>query len=75
MRQLVYEKENSEIQPVKLRLRIDLVSYPVWAEGLVNMVNVLSVFIHIYKYISSLINYVQMTPNLKYNDVNDTHKF
>ena len=37
-RQLVKEKENSEFKPVKLRLKIDLVSYPVRAEGLVNMV-------------------------------------
>ena len=27
-------KENSEFKPVKLRLEIDLVSYPAWAEGL-----------------------------------------
>ena len=33
----VYEKENSEFKPVKLRLKIDLVSYPARAEGLVNM--------------------------------------
>ena len=38
MRQLVWEKANSEFKPVKLRLRIDLVSYPARAEGLVNMV-------------------------------------
>ena len=38
MRQLVYEKENSEFKPVKLRLKIDLVSYPARAEGLVNMI-------------------------------------
>ena len=31
------EKENSEFKPVKLRLKIDLVSYPDRAEGLVNM--------------------------------------
>ena len=38
VRQLVYEKENSEFKPVKLRLKkIDLVSYPAQAEGLVNM--------------------------------------
>ena len=30
------EKENSEFKPVKLRLKIDLVSYPARAEGLVN---------------------------------------
>ena len=29
--------ENSEFKPVKLRLKIDLVSYPARAEGLVNM--------------------------------------
>ena len=28
------EKENSEFKPVKLRLKINLVSYPVRAEGL-----------------------------------------
>ena len=37
MRQLVKGKENSEFKPVKLRLKIDLVSYPAQAEGLVNM--------------------------------------
>ena len=37
MRQLVKEKENSEFKPVKLRLKIDLVSCPARAEGLVNM--------------------------------------
>ena len=36
MRRLVWEKENSEFKPVKLRLKIDLVSYPARAEGLVN---------------------------------------
>ena len=35
VRRLVYEKENSEF---KLRLKIDPVSYPTLAEGLVNMV-------------------------------------
>ena len=35
--QLVKEKENSEFKPVKLRVKIDLVSYPARAEGLVNM--------------------------------------
>ena len=39
MRQLVKEKEYSEFKPVKLCLKIDLVSYPARAEGLVNMVN------------------------------------
>ena len=38
MRQLVLEKENSELKPVKLRLKIDLVSYPARAEGLVNRI-------------------------------------
>ncbi len=38
VRQLVQEKENSEFRPVKLRLKIDLVSYPALAEGLVNMI-------------------------------------
>ena len=38
MRQLVSEKENSEFKPVKLWLKIDLVSYPIRAEGLVNMI-------------------------------------
>ena len=35
--QLLSEKENSEFKPVKLRLKIDLVSYPARAKGLVNM--------------------------------------
>ena len=38
VRQLVKEKENSEFKPVKLCLKIDLVSYPAQAEGLVNMI-------------------------------------
>ena len=38
MRQLVKEKENCEFKPVKIRLKIDLVSYPAKAEVLVNMV-------------------------------------
>ena len=37
VRQLVLEKENSEFKHAKLRLKIDLVSYPARAEGLVNM--------------------------------------
>ena len=37
VRQLVKEKENSDLKPVKLRLKNDLVSYPARAEGLVNM--------------------------------------
>ena len=32
------EKENSEFKPVKLCLKIDLVSYPARAEGLVNRI-------------------------------------
>ena len=32
------EKENSEFKPVKLRLKIDLVSYPAREEGLVNRI-------------------------------------
>ena len=39
MRQIVNEKENSDFKPIKLRLKIDLVSYPARPEGLVNMVN------------------------------------
>ena len=39
MRQLVQEKDNSEFKPVKLRLKIDLVSYPTRVEVLVNMTN------------------------------------
>ena len=31
-----FKKENSEFKPVKLRLKIDLVSYPARAEELVN---------------------------------------
>ena len=38
-RQLVLEKEDSEFKPVKLRLKIDLVSYPARVEGLVNRIN------------------------------------
>ena len=34
----MYEKENSELKSVKLRLKIDLVSYPAQAEGLVNKI-------------------------------------
>ena len=44
VKQLVWEKENSEFKPVKLRLKIDPVSYPARAEGLVNR-------IYIYVYI------------------------
>ena len=39
MRQIDLEKENFEFRPVKLRLKIDLVSYPARAEGLVNMIS------------------------------------
>ena len=38
MGQLVQEKENSDFKPVKLRLKIDLVSYPAREEGLVNRI-------------------------------------
>ena len=41
MRQLVYEKENTELKPVKLRLKIDLVSYPAPAEVLVNRIKII----------------------------------
>ena len=34
IRQLVKENENSELKPVKLRLKIDLVSHPAHTEGL-----------------------------------------
>ena len=34
VRQQILEKENSEFKPAKLRLKIDLVSYPARAEGL-----------------------------------------
>ena len=37
VRQLVLEKEISEFKPIKLRLNVDLVSYPDRAEELVNM--------------------------------------
>ena len=40
MKQLVYEKENSDFKPVKLRLKIDLVSYLARAEGLVNRIRI-----------------------------------
>ena len=33
VKQQVYEKENSEFKPMKLRLKIDLVSYPSRVEG------------------------------------------
>ena len=38
VRQLIQEKDNSKFKPLKLRLKIDLVSYPARAEGLVNMI-------------------------------------
>ena len=38
VRPLVMKKENSEIKPVKLRLKIDLVSYPARVDGLVNRI-------------------------------------
>ena len=37
VRQLLYQKENSEFKPVKLHLKSDLVSYRARVEGLVNM--------------------------------------
>ena len=43
MRQLVKEKENSEFKHVKLRLKIDLESYPARAEGLGKYDNKVSV--------------------------------
>ena len=45
MRQLVWEKENCELKPVKPRLKIDLVSYPARAEGLVNMIFIRSIYL------------------------------
>ena len=36
MRQPVKRKENSKLKPVKIRLNVDLVSYPARAEGLIN---------------------------------------
>ena len=39
VRQLVWEKEKSEFKPVKLRLKIVIMSYAARAEGLVNMIN------------------------------------
>ena len=47
MGQLVKDKENSEFKPVKPRLKIDLVSYPARAEGLVNMITNSKMFIAI----------------------------
>ena len=44
MRQLVWEKEISELKPVKLRVKINLVSYPARAEGLVNMRKLISIW-------------------------------
>ena len=54
MRQLVKEKENSEFKTVKLRLKIDLVSYPARAEGLDKYVYIyiyIRVRVYIYMYI------------------------
>ena len=48
VRQLVSEKENSEFKPVKLRLKIDLVSYPARAEGLVNSMKDMLLKIKVY---------------------------
>ena len=36
VRQPIWEKENSELKPVKLHLKIDLVLHPVHTKGLVN---------------------------------------
>ena len=36
LRRPVMEKKNSQLKPFKLRLKIDLVSHPLQAEGLVN---------------------------------------
>ena len=33
-------KENSEVKPVKLRLKINFVGYPARAEGFVNMIKI-----------------------------------
>ena len=38
--------ENSEFKPVKLRLKIDLVSYPARAEGLVNRIIIIIIIIN-----------------------------
>ena len=37
VRQPVYKKENSDLKPVVFHLKIDLVSHPTCAEGLVNI--------------------------------------
>ena len=55
MRQLVKEKENSEFRPVKLRLKIDLVSYPARAEGLVNMIYIMCVCVCLWLCVSEYI--------------------
>ena len=47
VRQLVEEKENSKFKPVKLLLKIDLVSYPARAEGLVNMIKKMEISKHV----------------------------
>ena len=72
MRQLVEEKENSEFKPVKLRLKIDLVSYPSRAEGLVNMYSSIDTITACkrFRFISSegsdlhLVDNVNSSPNL-----------
>ena len=43
VKQQVKVKDNSEFKPVKLCLKIDLVSYPHQAEGLVNMIRILDI--------------------------------
>ena len=64
MRQLVYEKENTEFKPVKLRFEIDLVSYLARAEGLVNMdkTNTILTYINVSSYYPILI--IKQIPNV-----------
>ena len=47
VRELVKEKENIEFKPVKLRLKIDLVSYPARVEGFGKYV---CIYIYMYVY-------------------------
>ncbi len=63
VRQLVWEKENSEFKPVKLRLKkIDLVSYPARAEGLVNMIRIRNSFFF-FNVISTFMGYLIPKPS------------
>ena len=48
VRQLVQDKENSEFKLVKLRLKIDLVSYPARVEGLGKYIYPLNILLYIY---------------------------